>query len=67
MTRKEQKEERKKAYEVIDWESELEIYAYDINKYAIEAAKENAAEAGVEETAEKPKRKSKINIDVDVE
>ena len=43
------KEERKKAYEVIDWDSELEIYAYDINKYAIEAAKENAAEAGVEE------------------
>ena len=43
------KEERKKAYEVIDWESELEIYAYDINKHAIEAAKENAAEAGVEE------------------
>lgn len=43
------KEERKKAYEVIDWDSELEIYAYDIDKRAIESAKENAAEAGVEE------------------
>ncbi len=43
------KEERKKAYEVIDWDSELEIYAYDVNPRAIEAAQENAAEAGVEE------------------
>ena len=43
------KEERKKAYEVIDWDSELEIYAYDIDKRALESAKENAAEAGVEE------------------
>ena len=43
------KEERKKAYEVIDWDSELEIYAYDIDRRALEAAKENAAEAGVEE------------------
>ena len=43
------KEERKKAYEVIDWDSELEIYAYDIDKRAIESAQENAAEAGVEE------------------
>lgn len=43
------KEERKKAYEVIDWDCELEIYAYDIDKRALEAAKENAAEAGVEE------------------
>ncbi len=43
------KEERKKAYEVMDWDSELEIYAYDINLRAIEAAQENAAEAGVDE------------------
>lgn len=43
------KEERKKAYEVIDWDSELEIHAYDIDRRALEAAKENAAEAGVEE------------------
>lgn len=43
------KEERKKAYEAIDWDSELEIYAYDIDRRAIESAKENAAEAGVEE------------------
>lgn len=43
------KEEKKKAYEAIDWETELEIYAYDIDKRAIESAKENAAEAGVED------------------
>lgn len=43
------KEERKKAYEAIDWDSQLEIYAYDIDKRALESAKENAAEAGVEE------------------
>lgn len=43
------KEERKKAYEAIDWDSQLEIYAYDIDTRALESAKENAAEAGVEE------------------
>lgn len=43
------KEERKKAYETIDWTSDLQIYAYDIDKRAIESAKENAAEAGVED------------------
>lgn len=43
------KEERKKAYEAVDWDCQLKIYAYDIDKRAIEAAKENAAEAGVED------------------
>lgn len=43
------KEERKKAFEAIDWDASLEIYGYDIDKRAIAAAKENAAEAGVEE------------------
>jgi len=43
------KEERKKAFEAMDWDAELEIYAYDIDKRAIAAAKENAAEAGVDE------------------
>lgn len=41
------KEERKNAFEAVDWETPLEIYAYDIDKNAIEAAMENAAEAGV--------------------
>lgn len=41
------KEERKKAYEATDWDTALEIYAYDIDKKAIAAAEENAAEAGV--------------------
>jgi putative N6-adenine-specific DNA methylase len=41
------KEERKRAFEAVDWDSPLKIYAYDIDKKAIEAAMENAAEAGV--------------------
>ena len=41
------KEERKGAFEAVDWDSPLKIYAYDIDKKAIEAAMENAAEAGV--------------------
>jgi putative N6-adenine-specific DNA methylase len=43
------KEERKKAFEAVDNNVELEIYAYDINKRAIESAIENATEAGVDE------------------
>ena len=31
----------------MDWERPLKIYAYDTDPRAIEAAKENAAEAGV--------------------
>ena len=41
------KEERKKAFEVIDWDTPMKIYAYDIDKKAVDAAEENAAEAGV--------------------
>ena len=41
------KEERKKALEAIEWDKELEIYAGDIDKKAVEAARENAIEAGV--------------------
>lgn len=43
------KEERKKAFEAIDYETELKIYASDIDQKVIDAAKENAAEAGVED------------------
>ena len=43
------KEERRKAFEAMDWDKELEIYAFDTDKHAISAAKENAAEAGVDE------------------
>lgn len=43
------KEERKKAFEAADWGRELEIYAGDIDPGAIEAAKENAIEAGVDD------------------
>ena len=41
------KEERKKAFEDIDWDTPLKIYAYDTDKKAIQSAIENAAEAGV--------------------
>lgn len=43
------KEERKKAFETAKWDEKLEIYASDIDKRAVEAARENAAEAGVED------------------
>jgi len=43
------KEERKIAFEVIDYETPLKIFAFDIDTKAIESAEENAAEAGVEE------------------
>ena len=42
------KEERKKAYEEIDSEGELMIRASDIDKRTLEAARENAEEAGVD-------------------
>lgn len=41
------KEERKKAFEAVDWDRKLEIYACDIDERAVRAAEKNAAEAGV--------------------
>ena len=46
------KEEKKKAYEAIDYDKDLRIKASDINPEAIEAATENAIEAGVDECIE---------------
>lgn len=43
------KEERKKAYQAIDYQSELLIKGFDIDGKAVEAAKANAEEAGVGE------------------
>ena len=41
------KDERRAAYEAADYERELNIKGFDINRKAIEAAKANADEAGV--------------------
>ncbi|MGN0710830.1 MAG: class I SAM-dependent RNA methyltransferase [Anaerovoracaceae bacterium] len=43
------KEERKEAFQKINTEKDIRIEAYDINPEAIEAARENAAEAGVDD------------------
>lgn len=43
------KEEKKKAFEAIDYSTNPTIFAYDIDKKAIEAATENAIEAGVDD------------------
>ena len=43
------KEERKKAFKEINYDGELNITGIDIEREAIEAAKENAIEAGVDE------------------
>ena len=43
------KEERKAAFEAIDYDAELEIYGFDINPAAQKAAVENAEEAGVDD------------------
>ena len=43
------KEERKAAYAAADYDRELNIKGFDINRKAIEAAKANAEEAGVAE------------------
>lgn len=43
------KEERKSAFKAINYDEELKIYAFDIDTRAIEAAKENAIEAGVDD------------------
>jgi putative N6-adenine-specific DNA methylase len=46
------KEEIKKAYKAIDYSTDLKIYASDINRTNLEAAKENAEEAGVDDCIE---------------
>lgn len=43
------KEERKDAYEKINYDADLQIFASDIDRKAVEAARENAAEAGVDD------------------
>lgn len=43
------REEKKAAFEKIDYDCELRIFGYDINKKAIAAARENAEEAGVDD------------------
>ena len=43
------KEEKKAAYEAIDYEKEVRIVASDIDRRAVAAARENAEEAGVED------------------
>jgi len=52
------KEERKAAFEVMDYDKELEIYGFDINKKAVAAAIENAEEAGVDDCI----RFMKVNV-----
>lgn len=43
------KEERKQAFSAINYDSELRIFAFDLDGRAIEGAKENAIEAGVDD------------------
>lgn len=43
------KEERKDAYDKVDYDADLKIFAFDIDRKAIEAAEENAIEAGVDD------------------
>ena len=43
------KEERKAAYDAISYDAQLRIFAFDIDPKAIEAAEENAIEAGVDD------------------
>jgi len=45
-------EEKKAAYAAIDYDADVRIKASDIDRKAIEAAKENAAEAGVDDCIE---------------
>lgn len=42
-------EERKKAYSAIDYDCELQIYGSDINAHAVDIAKVNAENAGVDD------------------
>jgi len=46
------KEEKKKAFQAIDYDSEITIYASDINERNLAAAMENAEEAGVDDCIE---------------
>lgn len=46
------KDERKKAYEVINHDEKLKIFGFDVSKKAIEAARLNAEEAGVDHCIE---------------
>ena len=46
------KEERKRAYELIDYDSNIRIFASDIDKKAVAAARENAENAGVDDCIE---------------
>ena len=43
------KEERKAAFDKMNYDQPLTIYGYDINKRAVEAARKNAEEAGVDD------------------
>ncbi len=43
------KEERKRAYSAIDYDTDLKIYGSDINAHAIEISKVNAENAGVDD------------------
>lgn len=46
------KDERQKAYALIDYDADIRIKASDIDKKAVAAAEENAAEAGVDDCIE---------------
>lgn len=46
------KEERKKAFAAIDYDADVRIQASDIDRRAVRAAEENAAEAGVDDCIE---------------
>lgn len=46
------KQERKAAFEAIDYDADIRIQASDISRRAVEAALENAAEAGVDDCIE---------------
>ncbi len=43
------KEERRAAFEAMDYDKKLNIYGFDINMKAVEAARANAEEAGVDD------------------
>lgn len=43
------KEERRKAFEAVNYDADLHIFAFDVDPKAIEAAAENAIEAGVDD------------------